>query len=270
MSTPAPGAPVPAPIPIPTPPPAPSRPPAVWGRVLLKLSGEAFAGTEPLGIDPGTVAFMAREVAEAVRTGVEVAIVVGGGNMFRGVALSERGMDRARADYMGMLGTVMNCVALQDFCEKAGVETRVQTAIAMGQVAEPYVPRRAIRHLEKGRVVIFGAGLGVPFFSTDTSAAQRALEIDAQALLKATKVDGVYDSDPARFPEAVRFDQLTYREVLSRGLRVADATAISLCMDNALPIVVFALLAEGNIGRVVRGEKIGTVITADPEGMAGR
>lgn len=243
--------------------------PFPWRRVVLKVSGEAFAGGEGLGIDPTVVASVARQIAEVARAGLQVAVVMGGGNYFRGAELSERGLDRARADYMGMLGTVMNCVALQDFCEQAGVETRVQTAIAMGQVAEPYVPRRAVRHLEKGRVVIFGAGLGVPFFSTDTSAAQRALEIGAGALLKATKVDGVYDSDPARCPDAVRFDQLTYAEVLARGLRVADATAISLCMDNALPIVVFSLLTDGNIGRVTRGEKIGTVITADLKGTTG-
>jgi uridylate kinase len=234
-----------------------------WGRVLLKLSGEVFSGGYALGIDPATVAGVAAQIAEVARGGVEVAVVVGGGNYFRGAQLSEKGLDRARADYMGMLGTVMNCVALQDFCEKAGVETRVQTAIAMGQVAEPYIPRRAIRHLEKGRVVIFGAGLGVPYFSTDTCAAQRALEIGAEVLLKATKVDGVYDADPQTHPDAVRFDRLTYGEVLARGLRVADSTAISLCMDNALPILVFNLLGEATIVRAVRGEKIGTVITAE-------
>ncbi len=243
---------------------APAEPP-VWGRVLLKLSGEAFAGGETLGIDPGTVAFMARQVAAAVRTGVEVAVVIGGGNMFRGAALSERGMDRARADYMGMLGIVINCLALQDFLEKEGMETRVQTAIAMGQIAEPYVPRRAIRHLEKGRVVIFGAGLGQPFFSSDTAAAQRALEVNAQAVLKATQVDGVYDDDPRRNPHAVRFDRLDYAEVLARGLKVMDATAISLCMDNGLPIVVFDLLGEGNIIRAVRGEKIGTLVAPNAD-----
>jgi uridylate kinase len=234
-----------------------------WRRVLLKLSGEAFAGGDPLGIDPTTVATIARQVADVVRTGVQVAVVVGGGNMFRGQALAVRGMDRARADYMGMLGTVINCLALQDFLEREGITTRVQTAIAMGQVAEPYLPLRAIRHLDKGRVVIFGAGLGAPFFSTDTTAAQRALEIKAQAVLKATKVDGVYDSDPARNPDAVKFDALTYNEVLVRGLKVMDATAISLCMDNAMPIVVFDLLTDGNISRAVRGEKIGTLVTAD-------
>jgi uridylate kinase len=231
-----------------------------WSRVLLKLSGEAFAGDDALGIDPVTVRSIARQIAAVAASGVEVGVVVGGGNMFRGAALSQGGIDRGRADYMGMLGTVINCLALQDFCEKAGVETRVQTAIAMGQVAEPYVPRRAIRHLEKGRVVIFGAGLGAPFFSTDTTAAQRALEIGAQAVLKATKVDGVYDADPKRNPDAVRFDRLDYNEVLARGLKVMDATAISLCMDNGLPIVVFDLLIDGNIGRAVRGEKIGTLV----------
>ena len=241
------------------PPASPGESP-VWPRVLLKLSGEAFAGGDPLGIDPATVRSIARQIAEVAATGVQVGVVVGGGNMFRGAALSQGGMDRARADYMGMLGTVINCLALQDFCEKAGLETRVQTAIAMGQVAEPYVPRRAIRHLEKGRVVIFGAGLGSPFFSTDTTAAQRALEIGARAVLKATKVDGVYDADPVRNPDAVRFDRLDYSEVLARGLKVMDATAISLCMDNGLPIVVFDLLRDGNIARAVRGDKIGTLV----------
>ena len=245
---------------------APAEPePPVWRRVLLKLSGEAFAGGEVLGIDPGTVAFMARQVAAALGTGVQVGVVVGGGNMFRGAVLSARGMDRSRADYMGMLGTVINCLALQDFLERVGVETRVQTAITMGQVAEPYVPRRAIRHLEKGRVVIFGAGLGAPFFSTDTTAAQRALEINAQAVLKATQVDGVYDDDPRRNPDAVKFDRLGYAEVLARGLKVMDTTAISLCMDNRLPIVVFDLLGEGNIVRAVRGEKIGTLVAPNDD-----
>lgn len=233
---------------------------AQWSRVLLKLSGEAFAGGDPLGIDPATVRSIARQIAEVASTGVQLGVVVGGGNMFRGAAMSQGGMDRGRADYMGMLGTVINCLALQDFCEKAGVDTRVQTAIAMGQVAEPYVPRRAIRHLEKGRVVIFGAGLGAPFFSTDTTAAQRALEVGAQAVLKATKVDGVYDADPVKNPDAVRFDRLDYNEVLARGLKVMDATAISLCMENGLPIVVFDLFGEGNIGRAVRGDKIGTLV----------
>ena len=229
--------------------------------MLLKLSGEAFAGGGGLGIDPGVVQHIAKSIAEVVSEGVQVAVVCGGGNMFRGAQMSERGMDRARGDYMGMLGTVINCLALQDFLEKLGVDTRVQTAITMGQVAEPYIPRRAIRHLEKGRVVIFGAGIGQPFFSTDTAAAQRALEINAEAVLKGTQVDGVYDSDPKKNPDALRFDRLDYGEVLQRGLKVMDATAISLCMDNGLPIVVFDLMGEGNIVRAVRGEKIGTLVS---------
>jgi uridylate kinase len=230
-------------------------------RVVLKLSGEVFGGGK-LGVDPDIVQAIARQIAAAVRGGAQVAIVVGGGNYFRGAELSQRGMDRARADYMGMLGTVMNCLALQDFLEKQGIDTRVQTAIAMGQVAEPYIPRRAIRHLEKGRVVIFGAGSGMPYFSTDTVAAQRALEIGAEVVLMAKNgVDGIFDDDPKKNPNAVKFDAISYAEVLARGLQVADATAISLCMDNALPIVVFDQLFEGNIGRAVRGEKIGTVVT---------
>jgi uridylate kinase len=237
-----------------------------YRRVLLKLSGEAFAGGGGMGVEPRTVEAIARQIADVVRTGVQVCVVVGGGNYFRGAELTEQGLDRSRADYMGMLGTVINCLALQDFLEKQGVETRVQTAIAMGQVAEPYVPRRAIRHLEKGRVVIFGAGLGVPFFSTDTCAAQRALEVGAQAVLMAKQVDGVYDDDPRKNPDAVKFDSLTYGEVLERRLKVADATAISLCMDNRLPIVVFDLMTEGNIARAVRGEKIGTLVS-DGEGQ---
>jgi uridylate kinase len=240
----------------------PGVPEGGWQRVLLKLSGEAFAGNGGLGVDPDVVASIARQIAEVVRTGTQVAVVIGGGNYFRGAQLSERGMERARADYMGMLGTVMNCLALQDFCEKAGVETRVQTAIAMGQVAEPYIPRRAIRHLEKGRVVIFGAGLGQPYFSTDTTAAQRALEIGAQVVLMAKGVDGVYDADPRKVADAKRYEVLTSAQVLAQGLKVADATAISLCQDNHLPIVVFNLLVEGNIARAVRGEAIGTLITS--------
>ncbi|MBM3668656.1 MAG: UMP kinase [Actinobacteria bacterium] len=239
----------------------PAVPEGGWRRVLLKLSGEAFAGGGGLGVDPDVVASIARQIAGVVRTGTQVAVVIGGGNYFRGAQLSDRGMDRARADYMGMLGTVMNCLALQDFCEKAGVETRVQTAIAMGQVAEPYIPRRAIRHLEKGRVVIFGAGLGQPYFSTDTTAAQRALEVGAEVVLMAKAVDGVYDADPRTHPDARKFDVLTPSEVLQRNLKVADATAISLCQDNGLPIVVFNLLVEGNIARAVRGERIGTLIS---------
>jgi uridylate kinase len=232
----------------------------VWHRVVLKLSGEAFAGGAALGIDPDVVSHMAREIRDALRLGVQVAVVVGGGNMFRGAALSHRGIDRARADYMGMLGTVINCLALQDVLEKLGVETRVQTAITMGQVAEPYIPRRAIRHLEKGRVVIFGAGLGAPFFSTDTSAAQRALEIGAQAVLKGTQVEGVYDADPRKSPDAILFHWLDYADVLRRELKVMDATAVSLCMDNDLPIVVFDLMGQGNVVRAVRGERIGTLV----------
>ena len=232
-----------------------------WKRVLLKLSGEAFAGGGGLGVDPDVVHAIAREIAAVVRDGYEIAVVLGGGNFFRGAELHDRGMDRARADYMGMLGTVINCLALQDFLEKLGVDTRVQTAITMGQVAEPYIPRRAIRHLEKGRVVIFGAGIGQPFFSTDTAAAQRALEISADAVLKGTQVDGVYDADPKINPDAFRFDRLEYGEVLQRGLKVMDATAISLCMDNGLPIVVFDLMGQGNIVRAVRGEKIGTLVS---------
>ncbi len=234
-----------------------------WHRVVLKLSGGLFAGSEPLGISPDVVAHLAAEILAAVKEGVQIAAVVGGGNMFRGAALAERGIDRARADYMGMLSTVINCLALQDVLEKMGVETRVQTAITMGQVAEPYIPRRAIRHLEKGRVVIFGAGLGAPYFSTDTAAAQRALEIGADAVLKGTKVDGVYDADPNTTPDAVRFERLDYGEFLSRELKVMDATAVSLCRDNGLPIVVFALMGEGNVVRAIRGEKVGTLICRD-------
>ncbi len=231
-----------------------------FGRVLLKLSGEAFAGSGGLGVDPDVVSSIAKQIADVVQDGAQVAVVIGGGNYFRGAQLSERGMDRARADYMGMLGTVMNCLALQDFLEKQKVETRVQTAITMGQVAESYVPRRAIRHLEKGRVVIFGAGLGAPFFSTDTTAAQRALEIGADVVLMAKGVDGVYDSDPRKNPDAKKFDQLTYDQVLQKDLKVADATAISLCRDNNLPIVVFNLLENGHIAKAVSGKAIGTRI----------
>jgi len=231
-----------------------------YSRVLVKLSGEVF-GAGRLGVDPDVVSRLAGQLATAVREGVQVAVVVGGGNFFRGAELSQRGMDRARADYMGMLGTVMNCLALQDFLEKLGIETRVQTAITMGQVAEPYIPRKAERHLEKGRVVIFGAGSGMPYFSTDTVAAQRALEIGAQVILMGKQgVDGVYDADPAKHPDAVKFDHLTYDEFLTRGLRVADATSVSLCRDNDMNMIVFNLSDEGNIARVVAGEKIGTTL----------
>jgi uridylate kinase len=233
-----------------------------YSRVLLKLSGEVFGGGA-VGLDLDVVADIARQVSDVVRTGVQVAIVVGGGNFFRGAEIAQRGMDRSRADYMGMLGTVMNCLALQDLLEQAGVETRVQTAIAMGQVAEPYIPRKAIRHLEKGRVVIFGAGAGMPFFSTDTVAAQRALEIGCKVLLMAKGIDGVYDADPRTHPDAVKFDAVSYTEVLARALKVADAAAFSLCMENNLPIVVFNLMQDGNIARAVRGEKIGTLVSAE-------
>jgi uridylate kinase len=237
---------------------APRRP---YQRVLLKLSGEVFGGEKGLGVDPDVVQGMARQIAEAVRTGAQVAVVIGGGNYFRGAELSQRGMERARADYMGMLGTVMNCLALQDFLEKEGIDTRVQTAITMGQVAEPYIPRRAIRHLEKGRVVIFGAGAGMPYFTTDTVAAQRALEIGCEALLLAKNgVDGVYSADPRKDSAATMFEHISYNEVITKGLAVADAAAFSLCQENDLPIIVFNLLEDGNIGRAIRGEKIGTLV----------
>ena len=232
-----------------------------YRRVLLKLSGEVFGGEKGSGVDPDVLADVAKQISAVVREGVQIAIVVGGGNFFRGAELSERGMERSRADYMGMLGTVMNCLALQDFLEKEGVDTRVQTAITMGQVAEPYVPRRAIRHLEKGRVVIFGAGAGMPFFTTDTVAAQRALEVGAEALLLAKSgVDGVYNADPRKDPSATKYDTISYDEVLQKSLAVADAAAFSLCRENSLPIVVFDLMTAGNIGRAVRGEKIGTLV----------
>lgn len=229
-----------------------------YKRVLLKMSGEMLAGGRDGGIDPETIARFAAEIDEVSSLGVEVAVVIGGGNIFRGLAGSSQGMDRAHADYMGMLATVINALALQDALERQGVYSRVMSAITMDEVAEPYIRRRAIRHLEKGRVVLFGAGTGNPYFSTDTAAALRAAEIQADVILKATKVDGVYDRDPKLFPEAKRFDELTYLEVLNRGLGVMDATAISLCMDNAIPIVVFDLSTPGNIRRVVCGEPIGT------------
>ncbi|MCK5890742.1 MAG: UMP kinase [Aeromicrobium sp.] len=231
-------------------------------RVLLKLSGEVFGGGA-IGIDPDVVNGIAAQVAEAVRDGVQVAIVVGGGNFFRGAELSQRGMERGRADYIGMLGTVMNALALQDFIEKQGVETRVQSAIAMSQVAEPYIPRRAVRHLEKGRVVIFGAGAGMPYFSTDTVSAQRALEIKADIVLMSKNgVDGVYDADPRTDPEARKYDDVTFAESLQRGLKVVDAAAFALCMENKLPMIVFGMEGEGNIARALRGERIGTLVHA--------
>ena len=232
-----------------------------YNRVLLKLSGEVFGGEKGIGVDPDVVQDVAKQIADVVRSGVQVAIVVGGGNYFRGAELQQRGMERARADYMGMLGTVMNCLALQDFLEKQGIDTRVQTAITMGQVAEPYIPRRAMRHLEKGRVVIFGAGAGMPFFTTDTVSAQRALEIGCEALLLAKSgVDGVYSADPRKDKNAVKYENITYDEVLSKSLAVADAAAFSLCRENNLPIIVFDLMQNGNIARAVRGEKIGTLV----------
>lgn len=232
-------------------------------KILLKLSGEALAGDQGFGIDPDVIQGIAGEVRDVSRLGVEVALVIGGGNIFRGLAASSRGMDRASADYMGMLGTVMNSLAMQDALEKLGVSTRVQSAIEMQAVAEPYIRRRAMRHLEKGRVVIFAAGTGNPYFTTDTAASLRAMEIGAEVILKATKVDGVYDADPNLNPDAVKFESLTYLEVLERGLQVMDATATSLCMDNQLPIVVFDLTESGNIMRVVMGENIGTIVKGD-------
>ncbi len=229
-------------------------------RVLLKLSGESF-GAGSLGVNPDVVSNIAREIAEAAQT-VEIAIVVGGGNFFRGAELSQRGMDRGRADYMGMLGTVMNALALQDFLEQAGAETRVQSAISMTQVAEPYIPRRAERHLEKGRVVIFGAGAGLPYFSTDTVAAQRALEIDADIVLVAKNgVDGVYTADPKVDLTATRIDKITYQEALQRGLKVVDSTAFSLCMDNGMPMQVFGMAPEGNVTKAILGAGIGTLVS---------
>src|SRR5690349_9124644 len=232
-----------------------------FGRVLLKLGGEMFGGGA-VGVDPDVVETVARQIAAVVKTGAQMAVVIGGGNFFRGAELHDRGMDRARADYMGMLGTVMNCLALQDFLEREhGVDTRVQTAITMGQVAEAYIPRRAIRHLEKGRVVIFGAGVGMPFFSTDTAGAQRALEIGAEVLLLAKGVDGVFTADPRIDPDAKLYDEISDRVGPEQGLKCADATSFSLCMDNRMPIIVFNLLTEGNIARAVAGERSGTLVS---------
>ncbi|WP_423918077.1 UMP kinase [Frigoribacterium sp. 2-23] len=229
-------------------------------RVLLKLSGEAFGGGQ-LGVNPDVVGAIAREIADAAKD-VEIAVVVGGGNFFRGAELSQRGMDRGRADYMGMLGTVMNALALQDFLEQAGAATRVQSAISMTQVAEPYIPRRAERHLEKGRVVIFGAGAGLPYFSTDTVSAQRALEIGAiEVLVAKNGVDGVYSADPRHDPTAVKLDRVTYQQALVQGLKVVDSTAFSLCMDNGMPMRVFGMEGDGNVARAIRGERIGTLVS---------
>jgi len=233
-----------------------------YKRVLLKLSGEALMGSHAYGVDPAITTQIARDIAEIQSMGVETAIVIGGGNIFRGVAASARGMDRATADYMGMLATVINALALQDALEQQGINTRVVTAIEMRAVAEPFIRRRAIRHLEKGRVVVFGAGTGNPYFSTDTAAALRAMEIKADVILKATKVDGIYDADPMVKPNATRFERISYLQVLEQGLKVMDATAISLCMDNRLPIVVFNLRTAGNIKRAISGEPIGSLVTA--------
>lgn len=238
-----------------------------YSRIVLKLSGEALAGSLGFGIDPDVVNAIARQIKDVVAHGVELAIVVGGGNIWRGVAGSAKGMDRATADYMGMLATVMNSLALHDAIQKHGVDTRTQTAIEMKEVAEPYIRRRAIRHMEKGRVVIFAGGTGNPYFSTDTTAALRAAEIEAQVILMAKRVDGVYDSDPMINPEAKKFEDLTYIEMLNRGLGIMDSTAASLCMDNKIPLIVFDLNVDGNIKRAVFGEKIGTYIGGESFGQ---
>ena len=237
-----------------------------YKRILLKLSGEALLGDRQYGVDPSFCAFIARQVAEVIGLGVQVGIVVGGGNIFRGLAAAASGMDRATGDYIGMLATVMNGLALQDALERAGVQTRVMTAIAMHEVAEPYIRRRAVRHLEKGRVTLFVAGTGNPYFTTDTAAALRAVEINAEVLLKATRVDGVYDADPLKNPTARRYSRLEYGDLLRDQLKVLDATAVSLCMENDLPIVVFDLNQPDNIKRVAMGEPVGTLIAGPPEG----
>jgi uridylate kinase len=234
-----------------------------YKRVLLKLSGEALAGDQGYGIEPDTITNIANEIKEVVGCGVQLALVIGGGNIFRGLAASSKGMDRASADYMGMLATMINSLAMQDALEQVGVYTRVQSAIAMQEVAEPYIRRRAIRHLEKGRVVIFGAGTGNPYFTTDTAASLRAMEIGADVILKGTKVDGVYSADPKKESTAVKFSRLTYIDVLKKGLQVMDATAISLCMDNDLPIIVFDVTTHGNVKKVVFGEEIGTIVKGE-------
>ncbi|HAM16735.1 MAG TPA: UMP kinase [Eggerthellaceae bacterium] len=231
-----------------------------YKRVLLKLSGEALAGDLGYGIDPKVVEDLAEQIGEVVHDGIEVAIVVGGGNIFRGLAGSAEGMDRSQADYIGMLATVMNSLALQDAFERHGIPSRVQSAINMLQVSEPYIRRRALRHMEKGRVVVLAAGTGNPYFTTDTTAALRACELDVDCLMKATKVDGVYDSDPVKNPDAMKFDRISYMEVLNRGLNVMDATATSLCMDNNMPMIVFDLTVNGNISRALKGENVGTTV----------
>ncbi|MBU1228537.1 MAG: UMP kinase [Proteobacteria bacterium] len=231
-----------------------------YSRVLLKLSGEALAGEQKFGIEPKASGIFCGEIADIASMGVQVALVIGGGNIFRGMAASEQGMDRAQADYMGMLATVMNALAVQDALEKLGCDTRVMTAISMKEVAEPYIRRRAVRHLERGRVVICAAGTGNPYFTTDTAAALRAMELKCEAILKATKVDGVYDKDPRKFPDAVRYDSVTYMETLEKRLGVMDATAISLARDNRLPIIVFNLFEQGNIRRVINGDTVGTIV----------
>jgi uridylate kinase len=232
-----------------------------YKRILLKLSGEALMGEQAYGVDPAVANRIAQDVSEIQSLGVQTSIVIGGGNIFRGLAASARGMDRSTADYMGMLATVINALALQDALEKHGVPTRVLTAIEMRAVAEPFIRRRAIRHLEKGRVVVFAAGTGNPYFTTDTAAARRAMEVRAEVILKATKVDGIYTADPVRYPDATRYDNISYLQVLQERLQVMDATAISLCMDNKLPIVVFNLLTPGNIRRVIMGDAVGTVVS---------
>jgi uridylate kinase len=231
-----------------------------YERILLKISGEAMMGEGGYGIDPATVDYVAGEIKEAVSSGVEVAIVVGGGNIFRGVEASLKGMERASADYMGMLATVINALALQNFLEKKGIPTRVQSAIEMKELAEPYIRRKAIRHLEKGRTVIFAAGTGNPYFTTDTAAALRAIEVGADAILKATKVDGIYSSDPEKNAKAKKYDTITYIDMLKKGLTIMDSTAVSLCMDNSLPIIVFNLRGKGNIKKIIEGKKVGTLV----------
>lgn len=231
-----------------------------YDRVLLKLSGEALAGTDGSGINVDVLEQIARDIADAHELGVQIGLVIGGGNIFRGVAASTAGMDRASSDYMGMLATCINSLALQDALEKIGLATRVQSAIEMAEIAEPYIRRKAIRHLEKGRIVIFAAGTGNPYFTTDTAAALRAMEINADVIMKATKVDGIFDKDPIKHPEARLFQDISYIDVLKQGLKVMDSTAISLCMDNKLPIITFNLMKRGNIARVLKGEKIGTIV----------